>query len=238
MMACKAWLFERDLQLETELEALYRSEIDDLCEKLLPRHPQSQSQPRHHRNQHTSSPPPASHPTSSQTHLSKIKESNTTLLSILSTPEPRVQKSLGRQTQNFVNDIWTLASTHVVVSACISRAEVDAEVMELYIFAGEGESPPPEGGNFGAERLAEKERDDGVTASDDVESATHSGGKDSRPKRTFVEGSPVDCIWGVGVKWDDPRCDDQGCWRGENRLGRCHDEAAGVVREGMIMVGL
>ncbi|EXJ82975.1 hypothetical protein A1O3_06792 [Capronia epimyces CBS 606.96] len=44
--------------------------------------------------------------------------------------------------------------------------------------------------------------------------------------RKFVEGSPVDRIWGIGLKWDDGRADDETRWRGENRLGECHDQAA------------
>ncbi|KIW53064.1 hypothetical protein PV05_08663 [Exophiala xenobiotica] len=48
--------------------------------------------------------------------------------------------------------------------------------------------------------------------------------------RTFVEGSPMDKIWGVGLRWDDPRADDEKNWRGGNRLGRCHDMAAEWMR--------
>lgn len=39
----------------------------------------------------------------------------------------------------------------------------------------------------------------------------------------FVEGSPVDGIWGVQVSWDDPRIDDESNWNGENRLGKVLD---------------
>ena len=34
-----------------------------------------------------------------------------------------------------------------------------------------------------------------------------------------VEGSPIDKIWGVGVKWDDPAIADEKNWQGENLLG-------------------
>lgn len=38
--------------------------------------------------------------------------------------------------------------------------------------------------------------------------------------KKFVEGSPEDCIWGVGIKWDDPRIDDESNWKGLNLLGK------------------
>lgn len=38
--------------------------------------------------------------------------------------------------------------------------------------------------------------------------------------KKFVEGSPVDCIWGVGLRWDDPRIDDESNWKGLNLLGK------------------
>lgn len=50
-------------------------------------------------------------------------------------------------------------------------------------------------------------------------------------QRKFVEGSPVDTIWGVGLRWDDPKADVETEWRGRNLLGRCHDEAAAFVRD-------
>ena len=50
--------------------------------------------------------------------------------------------------------------------------------------------------------------------------------------RKFVEGSPVDKVWGIGLRWDDPRADDETKWKGENRLGKCHDLAAVYIRDG------
>ncbi|KAI1617021.1 hypothetical protein EDD37DRAFT_604323 [Exophiala viscosa] len=50
--------------------------------------------------------------------------------------------------------------------------------------------------------------------------------------RKFVEGSPMDKIWGIGLRWDDPRADDEIKWKGENRLGKCHDLAAAYIRDG------
>ncbi|KAE8365216.1 hypothetical protein BDV27DRAFT_171796 [Aspergillus caelatus] len=50
--------------------------------------------------------------------------------------------------------------------------------------------------------------------------------------RKFVEGSVKDRIWGVGLRWDSVEIEDEGNWKGKNRLGRCHDEAARIVRLG------
>ncbi|KNG80397.1 hypothetical protein ANOM_011124 [Aspergillus nomiae NRRL 13137] len=48
--------------------------------------------------------------------------------------------------------------------------------------------------------------------------------------RKFVEGSVRDRVWGVGLRWDSVEIQDEANWKGKNRLGRCHDEAARVVR--------
>lgn len=37
--------------------------------------------------------------------------------------------------------------------------------------------------------------------------------------KVLVEGSPYDKIWGVGLKWDDPKILDESKWQGENLLG-------------------
>lgn len=39
-------------------------------------------------------------------------------------------------------------------------------------------------------------------------------------ERIIVEGSPYDSIWGVGLKWDDPKILDEKNWRGQNLLGK------------------
>ena len=38
--------------------------------------------------------------------------------------------------------------------------------------------------------------------------------------KKFVEGSPFDEIWGVGIHWDDPKIDDESNWKGLNLLGK------------------
>lgn len=40
----------------------------------------------------------------------------------------------------------------------------------------------------------------------------------------FVEASPVDSIWGVGIDWRDPRIADEENWVGLNLLGHTLDE--------------
>jgi ribA/ribD-fused uncharacterized protein len=48
---------------------------------------------------------------------------------------------------------------------------------------------------------------------------------DNAPRHHFVEASPVDNVWGVGLGREDPKIRDRKLWKGENRLGHCHDEA-------------
>jgi ribA/ribD-fused uncharacterized protein len=37
----------------------------------------------------------------------------------------------------------------------------------------------------------------------------------------LVEGSPLDKIWGVGMRFDDPNINDERNWKGTNYLGEC-----------------
>lgn len=47
--------------------------------------------------------------------------------------------------------------------------------------------------------------------------------------REYVEGSPVDRIWGVGLAWNDPKIEYRDNWLGENRLGICWENAWDMV---------
>ena len=50
-------------------------------------------------------------------------------------------------------------------------------------------------------------------------------------ERTFVEGSPRDTVWGVGILWSRPSIEDPRNWRGANRLGVCHGLARDLILE-------
>jgi ribA/ribD-fused uncharacterized protein len=41
--------------------------------------------------------------------------------------------------------------------------------------------------------------------------------------KSFVEASPVDNIWGIGLHYDDPLADDEKNWKGLNLLGKTLD---------------
>ena len=49
--------------------------------------------------------------------------------------------------------------------------------------------------------------------------------------KTLVEGSPYDRIWGVGLKWDDPKILDEKNWKGENLLGKALMDVRKKIRE-------
>lgn len=48
--------------------------------------------------------------------------------------------------------------------------------------------------------------------------------------KTICEASPYDKIWGIGLKYDDPRAKDRSQWKGTNWLG----EAIQRVREDIV----
>ena len=49
--------------------------------------------------------------------------------------------------------------------------------------------------------------------------------------RSFVEGSPYDCVWGCGISWDDPAIADEKNWKGENLLGKTLDKVRRALIE-------
>lgn len=49
--------------------------------------------------------------------------------------------------------------------------------------------------------------------------------------KILVEGSPYDCIYGVGLKWDDSRILDEKNWKGENLLGKALMEVRSLLKE-------
>ena len=48
----------------------------------------------------------------------------------------------------------------------------------------------------------------------------------------FVEASPDDRIWGIGLRATDPRAWDPKTWQGTNLLGQAIDEAREFIRQG------
>lgn len=51
----------------------------------------------------------------------------------------------------------------------------------------------------------------------------------STNNRILVEASPYDTIWGIGMKSDDPKCENPDCWKGQNLLGFCLMEARDII---------
>ena len=47
----------------------------------------------------------------------------------------------------------------------------------------------------------------------------------------FVEASPYDRIWGVGLGENDPFVDDEANWKGQNLLGKALDEVRRILKE-------
>ncbi len=47
---------------------------------------------------------------------------------------------------------------------------------------------------------------------------------DKYKDKHFVEGSPYDRIWGVGIKWTNKAIADKDNWKGENLLGQVLDD--------------
>jgi predicted NAD-dependent protein-ADP-ribosyltransferase YbiA (DUF1768 family) len=138
--------------------------------------------------------------------------SNGTIVCAILSPNPRDQKAIGRRTKGFNEAIWTRASFEVVVAGCIARAEADPELREVYTLC-----------QYQSQSQSQYE----------YEYHKFGPGPDQQGqqgRRKFVEGSPMDKIWGIGLRWDDPRADDERNWKGGNRLGRCHDVAAEWMR--------
>ena len=109
-----------------------------------------------------------------------------TLRAILASKKPMEQKALGRKVPGFNDNIWTPASSHIVIASLIARSEVDQRLNTLYENSG---------------------------------------------TKVFVEGSPKDRIWGVGIHWKEKSIENEENWQGENRLGKCHGLARDAIRK-------
>lgn len=49
--------------------------------------------------------------------------------------------------------------------------------------------------------------------------------------KTFVEGSPIDKIWGVGIIYKDPNIDIEQNWKGQNLLGKILDRVKSELKK-------
>jgi ribA/ribD-fused uncharacterized protein len=52
-------------------------------------------------------------------------------------------------------------------------------------------------------------------------------------ERMFVEASPVDCIWGIGMAENDPGVEDRRNWKGTNWLGEALTRVKETLRQKM-----
>ena len=48
--------------------------------------------------------------------------------------------------------------------------------------------------------------------------------------KTFVEASPIDTYWGIGMAVSNPNIDDETVWQGENVLGGIITEIRGLIK--------
>lgn len=46
----------------------------------------------------------------------------------------------------------------------------------------------------------------------------------------FVEGSPYDRIWGIGIDWRSEEAENESAWKGQNLLGKSLDEVRRVLK--------
>jgi hypothetical protein len=54
----------------------------------------------------------------------------------------------------------------------------------------------------------------------------------------FVEASPEDRVWGIGMRATDPGADNPRQWRGQNLLGKATTEARETIRAEMALAGI
>lgn len=52
----------------------------------------------------------------------------------------------------------------------------------------------------------------------------------STGSRKFVEGSPFDIHWGIGIHWQNSDCLDESKWKGQNLLGKALDQTKEILK--------
>ncbi|KAK5464907.1 hypothetical protein LTS15_001470 [Exophiala xenobiotica] len=219
MMACKGWLFERECMIkgcELEVDTAGLEEpgvVDQICEDILEYGSWGQRPRPRPKGDGGEKKDGERVETDIYIDMDIDYEgmSNGTIVCAILSPNPRDQKAIGRRTKGFNEAIWTRASFDVVVASCIARAEADPELREVYTLC----------------QYQYQYEDEYRTLGPGPDQQRQQG---QQGRRKFVEGSPMDKIWGIGLRWDDPRADDERNWKGGNRLGRCHDVAAEWMR--------
>jgi hypothetical protein len=108
------------------------------------------------------------------------------LSKILKSKTPKEAKDLGRQVNNFSEDVWKLKSYSIVLEGNLLKFDQNPELKEYLL--GTGDS-------------------------------------------IFVEASPYDKIWGIGMKQDDEGIDNPRNWKGKNLLGFALMEVRDILKE-------
>jgi len=94
---------------------------------------------------------------------------------ILSTPNPKEQKALGRRVSGFDKAVWDKKCLSIVIKANMAKFSQNRELLDEMQTTG---------------------------------------------NRIFVEASPYDHVWGIGMHFDDDGVEDPLNWKGTNLLGQ------------------
>jgi hypothetical protein len=105
---------------------------------------------------------------------------------ILQTSDPKKQKSLGRQVQNFSEKIWKENREGIVYYGNLLKFSQNIKLREQLL---------------------------------------------SFPGKRFVEASPNDNIWGIGLHYNNTLALDEKNWRGQNLLGKALDKVRNTLQE-------
>ena len=105
---------------------------------------------------------------------------------IMSSPDPRTHKRLGRGVRNFDSVVWDREKQQAVLSGTYAKFTQNPAMKNHLL-------------STGTKRLA--------------------------------EASPLDPVWGIGLRADDPRASDPRMWRGSNLLGEALSAVREIIRE-------